>query len=307
MKLRTELPLERLKKPIDCRNKILLLGSCFTEHIGEWLKDSWMDVCCNPWGILFNPASIAQNLKICLNREKHRPELWQQGQNLYSFDHHGSISATDEVSLYEQIDQIDRSTRDFLSDADHVIITLGTAWVYERNGHIVANCHKAPATEFVRRRMSVEEIVSCWSPIIERGGHFIFTVSPIRHLGDGLHGNQISKATLLLAIDVLQSLFPGQVEYLPVYELLIDDLRDYRFYADDLVHPAPLAIQAVKELLSETSFTPRLKQYIKEAEGINRTLNHRPSDPEAQEYKEMIQKALNKKKLLLESYSQSTF
>lgn len=301
MKLRTELPHERLKRPIDSREKILLLGSCFTEHIGEWLKASWMDVLCNPWGVLFNPASIAQNLEQCLSDQPHRPELTRQGDHLCSFDHHSSITAHDQASLFEQIDKIDSEAREFFRDADHMIVTFGTAWVYERNGRIVANCHKAPASEFVRRRMSVEEIVERWKPIIEQGKDFLFTVSPIRHIGDGLHGNQISKATLLLAIDELQRLYPDKVQYLPVYELLIDDLRDYRFYADDLVHPAPLAIQAVKELLLDAAFTPRLQQYLHEADAINRTLSHRPSDPNTPEYKAMIQKAFAQKENLITS------
>jgi len=299
MKLRTELPHERLRKPIDRKEKILLLGSCFTEHIGEWLKTSWMEVCCNPWGVLFNPASIAQNLSQCLSEVPHRPELWHANGKVYSFDHHSCISASEEGMLFAQIEQIDLEARTFFQQADHVLVTFGTAWVYERNGRIVANCHKAPASEFVRRRMSVEEIVERWTPLIEQGRHFLFTVSPIRHVGDGLHGNQLSKATLLLAIDELQRRFPNKVEYLPVYELLIDDLRDYRFYADDLVHPASIAIEAVKELLSDCAFTPGLNQYLKEADCINRTLNHRPSDPNAPEHLALINRTLERKEALL--------
>lgn len=294
MKLRTELPHEPLLTPIDRKDKILLLGSCFTEHIGEWLKASWMDVNCNPWGVLFNPASIANNLQKCLSDAPRQTTFWQAGNKVYSFDHHGSIMAEDESTLSQQIAQIDRQARAFFQQADHLLVTFGTAWVYERQGCIVANCHKAPASEFIRRRMSVDEIVQLWSPLIERSRHTIFTVSPIRHVGDGLHGNQLSKATLLLAIDELQRLFPTKVEYLPVYELLIDDLRDYRFYAEDLVHPAPLAIEAVKELLFSVAFTRALQQYLTEADRLNRTLNHRPSDPNAPEYLKMIKNTLDK-------------
>lgn len=294
MKLRTELPHEKLKVTIDSRDKILLLGSCFTEHIGDWLKASWLDVCCNPWGILFNPASIAQNLKLCLSDTPLQPEFWHQGEKVYSFDHHGSIFADTESALLNQIETINRNAREFFLQADHLIVTFGTAWVYEHHGRIVANCHKAPASEFVRRRLSVDEIIEHWRPIIAQGKHFLFTVSPIRHIGDGLHGNQISKSTLLLAIDELQRLYPDQVEYLPIYELIIDDLRDYRFYADDLVHPAPIAIEAVKEFLSSVAFTRNLQQYLKEADQLNRTLNHRPSDPNAPEYLEMIKNTLDK-------------
>lgn len=304
MKLRTELPHTVLQTKIDSSDKLLLVGSCFTEHIGQWLTEVWLDAVCNPWGILFNPASIAQSLNRCMDKDStYMPALCMQGGQICSFDHHSSIHAESPEQLMEHIREIDKQAQQNLTGAQHLLVTWGTAWVYEREGRVVANCHKAPATEFVRRRMSVEEIVNMWCPIIEKmGKHIIFTVSPIRHLGDGLHGNQLSKATLLLAIDILQQRYPDLVEYLPVYELYMDDLRDYRFYADDLVHPAPLAIEAVKELLYNAAFTPRLQQYMKEAEPLARTLRHRPSNPNAPAHLELLQRTLKQKETLMKKY-----
>ena len=143
-----------------------------------------------------------------------------------------------------------------------------------------------------------------WSPIIEASPdkHFIFTVSPIRHVKDELHGNQLSKSILLLAIDALQDRFVEQVEYLPVYELLMDDLRDYRFYADDLVHPSTLAVEAVKELVTDCCFSSQMKQYMVEAMPIAKALQHRPNDPESNEYKQFLQNTLQLKDALLAKY-----
>lgn len=299
LRLRTELPHTRLKKQIEANDKFLLCGSCFTEHIGAWLQEARLDVTCNPWGILFNPASIAQSISRCLSDTPYDIDICQTGDLYYSFDHHGKIVGESAEALIQKVHEVEVEARKAVLEADHLIITFGTAWVYERNGKIVANCHKAPANEFTRRRLSVDEIIRMWTPIIA-DRHVIFTVSPIRHIGDGLHGNQISKATLLLAIETLQEQYPDQVEYLPAYELLMDDLRDYRFYADDLVHPSPLAIEAVKELVADAAFSPRLKQYMTDAAPLLKTLAHRPSDPTAPEYLALVQKTIQQLQKLKE-------
>lgn len=301
LRLRTELTHTRLKRQIEPNEQILLCGSCFTEHIGTWLKESGLNVVCNPWGVLFNPASIAQSLSRCLSAQPYQPEICHTGNLYHSFDHHGSIYGETPEALADKIQAIETAAQTAVRQADHLIITFGTAWVYERNGKIVANCHKAPANEFTRRRLSVEEIVCMWAPIVA-DRHVIFTVSPIRHIGDGLHGNQLSKATLLLAIDALQEQFPDQVEYIPAYELLMDDLRDYRFYADDLVHPSSLAIEAVKELVSNSAFSSHMKQYLTDASPLLKTLAHRPSDPQAPEYLALISKTSEKLQQLKSAY-----
>ncbi len=306
LKLRTEIERSPLRQLIGCREGVLLLGSCFTDHIGSWMEENWLRVMCNPWGVLFNPASIAMSLQRVLSDDGSTPcpELHELNGRYYSFAHHGRWSGADAEALQQQLADLDLQVKDFWQDVRHVIVTLGTSWVYEREGQVVANCHKFPASEFTRRRLSVDEIVALWSPVIEASAdrHFIFTVSPIRHVKDGLHGNQLSKGTLLLAIYALQERFPAQVDYLPVYELFIDDLRDYRFYADDLVHPSTMAVEAVKELVSDCCFTVQLKQYLQEAAPIVKALQHRPSDPESAEYKRFRQDTLQHKDALLAKY-----
>ncbi len=306
MKLRTEIERIPLPRPIDRGEGIMLLGSCFTDHIGQWLADAWLPVQSNPYGVLFNPASIANTLLRLSNQASYSPELHELNGRYYSFDHHGKWSGEDPEILKQQLIDLEAETRHFLSSARHLIITLGTSWIYEREGQIVANCHKFPASDFTRRRLTINEIVELWSQVIESLSlmqqitpHFIFTVSPIRHVKDTLHGNQLSKATLLLAIDELQRRYPDIVQYLPVYELFMDDLRDYRFYADDLVHPSSMAIEAVKELFTECAMTPSLRQYMHDAAPIVRALQHRPSDPDSPQYKAFLAETLKKKDQLL--------
>ena len=348
MKLRTEIERIPLPRPIDRGEGIMLLGSCFTDHIGQWLSDAWLPVSCNPYGVLFNPSSIAQALmRVGKFGKFERFEGFEKFEGFdlhplsgryYSFDHHGKWSGTDPEALQAQLQQLDLDVQAFLAQTKHFIITFGTSWVYEREGKVVANCHKFPASEFTRRRLSVDEIVEQWSRVIEALNAqfqvsrtkssfkfqpsdplkpdplkpetwnlkpetlpptFTFTVSPIRHVKDTLHGNQLSKSTLLIAIDELQRLYPDCVQYLPVYELLIDDLRDYRFYADDLVHPSSMAIEAVRELVMDTAMTPRLRQYMLDAAPIVRALQHRPSDPESPQYKAFLAETLRKKEQLI--------
>ncbi len=341
MKLRTEIERIPLPRLIDRGEGIMLLGSCFTDHIGSWLEESWLPVMCNPWGVLFNPASIANALLRVIGADAADQytngfKLHEQNGRYYSFDHHGRWSGTDPQALTAQLQTLEQEVKAFLPSLHHCIITFGTSWVYEYEGKVVANCHKFPASAFTRRRLSIGEIVDLWSQVIEsfatlstsshsslfepsakasssHQGHFIgsedltpnasftFTVSPIRHVKDTLHGNQLSKSTLLLAIDELQRLYPDRVQYLPVYELLMDDLRDYRFYAEDLVHPSPLAIQAVRELVTDCAMTPRLRKYMQEAEPIVRALNHRPSDPESPQYKQFLKETLKKKEQLVQN------
>ncbi len=317
MKLRTEIERIPLSRQIDRGEGIMLVGSCFTEHIGQWLQEAWLPVMCNPWGVLFNPASIAGSLWRVRNEEcgsvrseefgnaqgadSEWPELHELNGRYYSFDHHGKWSGADPVALRQQLVELEQEAAGFLASAKHVVVTFGTSWVYEREDRIVANCHKFPASDFVRRKLSVEEIVSMWSEVIEGVQcHFTFTVSPIRHVKDTLHGNQLSKATLLLAIDELQRRYPDRVQYLPVYELLMDDLRDYRFYADDLVHLSSMAVEAVKELFTECAMTPALRQYMKEAAPIVRGLQHRPTDPDSEQYKAFLADLMKKKERLVQ-------
>lgn len=253
MNWRTEIDIPKSPWQISPADRILLIGSCFTDSIGQKLLSHGMQAVCNPTGVLYNPMSIVQ----ALNGDM-RVELVEHDGLYHSMSHHSSFSGTDSELVLRRCLQSQAELHQAFAQADIVFVTFGTAYVYFRNGQVVANCHKLPEREFVRRRLSVQEIVAAWRPLIRTmpDKHWVFTVSPIRHRRDGLHQNQLSKAILLLAIEQLQQAFPEQVTYFPAYEIVLDELRDYRFYADDLVHPSNPAVDYIWQRLCDTFVTP---------------------------------------------------
>ena len=222
-----------------------MLGSCFSDEIGEQMLQRYLNVTCNPFGTLYNPLSIANAINMT-----EMPELVEHEGLWHSMAHHGSFSRANKDEAIEAVRGSIQTMRQALKKASVVIITFGTSWVYEMNGAIVGNCHKLPERCFTRRRLCAEEIVAAWKPILERypDKKWLFTVSPIRHIKDGLHENQLSKATLLQAVEQLG-------DYFPSYEIMLDELRDYRFYADDLVHPSSLAVNYIWERFVDTFCT----------------------------------------------------
>ena len=242
-------------------DKILLLGSCFADNIGAKFQEYYFQVTVNPFGTLYNPASIAQAMvsSCCGLGDEVRGmlgcnsslRLLLHNGLWHSMSHHGAFSHPDQKVVARRCQDSMSDLGTALQDASTIIVTFGTAWVYELDGLVVANCHKMPTSRFTRRCMSVDEIVSIWGPIVSSmpDKHWIFTVSPIRHLKDGLHANQLSKAILLQAIDQLTLLCSDalRVSYFPSYEIMMDELRDYRFYAEDMVHPSDVAVEYIWE------------------------------------------------------------
>lgn len=234
-----------------------MTGSCFSTEVGALMKENGYYVVLNPFGILFNPASIASSLeRLESGAEFTRDDVVRRVDDAsrgvfsyVSFHHHGSAGrATPEEFLRDANAALRQASSDF-READTVVLTLGTAWVFRHRekGFVVANCHKVPAREFDRVFLSEEEIVSLLSPVVGRhpDKRWIFTVSPVRHLADGAHANQLSKSTLLLAVDKLQRLYPDSTGYFPAYEIMLDDLRDRSWYAADGVHPGPEAVRII--------------------------------------------------------------
>lgn len=253
MKFFTEIEIPKSPWQLTPDSRILLIGSCFTDEIGAKMQQYGLHAESNLTGVLYNPLSIVQSLTGDM-----RVELVQHEGLYHSMSHHGSFSGADSEQVLRRCVQSLAQLHQALAQADVVFVTFGTAYVYYRNGAVVANCHKLPEAEFTRRRLTVEEIVAAWRPVIRsnRDKHWVFTVSPIRHKRDGMHQNQLSKAVLLMAVEQLQQDFPEQVTYFPAYEIVIDELRDYRFYADDLVHPAPVAVEYIWQRLCDTFVTP---------------------------------------------------
>ena len=265
MKLQTIVDIKPSEWQIGYEDRILMLGSCFADEMGEQMHRRGLHVTSNPFGTLYNPLSIAQAINLQISESSNLPMINHDGL-WHSMAHHGAFSRPNKEDAEQAVRGSIEAMQNALAEATVVIVTFGSAWVYEMEGQIVANCHKMPESYFSRRRLSVDEIVEAWRPIVDRypDKHWLFTVSPIRHIRDGLHENQLSKATLLMAVEQLTSLEgrSGGVSYFPSYEIVLDELRDYRFYADDLVHPSSLAVNYIWERFTEVFCTPQTRNQM---------------------------------------------
>ena len=240
------------------------------------MRAAGFDMLCNPFGTLYNPLSIVACLRRAVdNRLMEGEELVLHDGLWHSWLHHSRFSHVDREECLSRCNEAIRRTHDFLKRKPLLVVTFGTAWVFERGGNVVAYCHKVPQREFVRRRLTVEEIVEVWQPMVDvLGCEMLFTVSPIRHTADGAHGNQLSKATLLLAVDRLTETNRG-VYYFDSYELLMDEMRDYRFYARDMCHPSEVAVEIVWERLQETYMSAATREQVRSREKEFRQSQHR--------------------------------
>lgn len=250
LKLQTPVETGRSAVCISLNDKIFVLGSCFADNMGQKMADLGFDVCVNPFGTLYNPVSICNSVaRLTSGIPFSESECVQMGAGaglVCSFSHHTSFARRTEDEFLNVANASLKEASLRWKAASKVIITLGTAWIYEytRSGETVSNCLKIEAKEFTRRRLSVRETATLLMNMIARHPEkeFMFTVSPIRHFKDGAHGNQISKSTLLLALDEVLAKFPERCEYFPAYEIVLDELRDYRFYAADMIHPSDQAV-----------------------------------------------------------------
>lgn len=297
MNFRTPVEIPSGLPSMNHAQRLLLMGSCFAGNIGALLIENKFRVDLNPFGILYNPLSMSAALREALSGKVYaESDLFFYRECWHSPMHHGAFSAATPEETLQNINSRLASLRQELDELDWLMLTLGTAYVYERkdSGRVVANCHKQPERLFARRRLEVEEVVEDYALLLSDlwrrapGMKVLLTVSPIRHLRDGLHADRLSKSILLLASARLQEMFPNGVFYFPSYEIVLDELRDYRFYSDDMVHPSPLAIQYIWERFGEAFFTDDTRQLIGECEAIRRALAHKPFHPEAEEYKRFL-------------------
>ena len=292
MKLVTPVLIPQSPCSIGFDTPLLLMGSCFADEVGGKLMQAGFDTLCNPFGTLYNPLSVASCLRRALDNSPIADhELVFHDGLWHSWLHHSRFSHSDKEACLQHCNASVEQTHAMIQRAPWLWITFGTAWVFELSpqsgfrvdtpGGVVANCHKLPAATFCRRRLDVHEIVSQWQPLLLElhalGCHVVFTVSPIRHTADGAHGNQLSKSTLLLAVDQLVQ--TGAAAYFDSYEILMDELRDYRFYARDLCHPSDLAVDIVWERLQQTYMTDAVRQKVALNEKALRQSLHRPLHP----------------------------
>lgn len=284
MNFRTPVELPDYPFRIEPSHRGLALGSCFADRIGRWLRDGKLPLSVNPFGALYNPASLARALeRLADGRAFEAEELFEHEGLWHSALHHGDFSGPDRAETLAGINRALADGARALREADYLLATFGTAWIYERQGEPVANCHRLPAREFVRRRLSADEIVARLAPHIERWAEkqWLLTVSPVIHRGDGLVENQLGKATLIVAAHDLAARFPGRIHYFPAYEILAAELRDYRFYADDMCHPAPVAVDYIRDRFSSALLSSPAAELLAAAEELRRAMDHRPIHPES--------------------------
>lgn len=284
MVFRTVTEIKQNDRMVSHSDGIMLLGSCFAENIGRRLEDGMYDTDINPFGTLYNPSSIARTIRRVVAATPYDyTELFYSDGLWHSFDHHSRFSGSEQKTVLERINSRLQAAHEHLRRARLLIITFGTAFVFRLadNGAIVANCHKLPSSRFSRTRLTEQEIIEDWNTTLQMLAEFnpelqiVFTVSPVRHLADGLHGNQLSKATLLLATDKLVQV-NCQCRYFPSYEIVTDELRDYRFYAADMVHPSEVAADYVAERFCEAFTTEQARRKAEQCKKLVTMTRHRP-------------------------------
>ncbi len=321
MKFHYSFDIKKLPQPVTHKSKLFLIGSCFTENIGEKLKKHKFQVLENPNGILFNPVSVAEALTSYIeNTRCTEADLFLLNEGWHSWKHHSRFSALTPQDALEKINASTNQANQFLQQAEYVVITLGSAWIYTltekaekaKPGSVAANNHKAPADWFSRRLMTIEEVLKVLDNMIHRLFLFnpnlkiIFTISPVRHLREGVVENNRSKAVLIHAVHHLVDKF-DKLYYFPAYELVIDDLRDYRFYAEDLVHPNYFATQYVWEKLLDACMDEKTRALIEEIHSINLAFQHKPFNPGSEQHKRFLQSFWEKTKKLSEAHPYLNF
>ena len=308
MKLYTSVDITPSEKKIGYDDKILLLGSCFADNMGAKFGEHYFQTTVNPFGTLYNPASIRRSIDLSLSRNNKRYMLQHNGL-WHSMMHHGSFSHLDKDVLLARCEESQTLLCTALQEASTIIVTFGTSWVYKMDGMVVANCHKMPAERFNRYCMSASEIIESWLPLLDQipNKHWIFTVSPIRHIKDGLHANHLSKANLMQAIDVLianaRDLNPTSTySYFPAYEIMLDELRDYRFYAEDMVHPSQVAVDYIWQRFVDTYMTADTQGEMQTLHQLWLDRQHRFLHPESEEAMKFEQRIAQKMQDLQQQY-----
>ncbi len=298
MKFRTEVMPSKASVSISHKDKVLFIGSCFTENIGNKFKLSGFETDINPFGIMYNPLSICECLqRIAANEAFHAEELVKIGEYWKSYSHHGDFRSTDRLQCLQMINSRLSSSHEFLRQARFVILTLGTAWIYKlkADGRVLANCHKLDSKLIERSLCSTETALqSLYSALglcqkINPDLQFILTISPIRHWKEGYRDNTLSKSILHIVVE--DFCHKTSSIYFPSYEIMMDDLRDYRFYTADLLHPSELAVEYIWEKFRQTFFTKDSIRLCEDFNRLNAMLNHRPFNPESAEYRKHLEKA----------------
>jgi len=312
--LQTKIPLKKQEyNLIDYNSKVFLLGSCFAENIGEKFEYFKFQHYVNPFGILFHPIAIHNLVSNALHGKKYaEDDVFINNEQFHSFDAHSKLSQHTKSLLLHQLNAASQKTSHYLKQSTHVVITLGTAWVYRylKTNKIVANCHKIPQQQFQKQILSVDVIVAALQSIIEQVKkvnpkvNFIFTVSPVRHIKDGFIENTQSKSHLLAA---LHKMLDDQSHYFPSYEIMMDELRDYRFYNQDLLHPSPLAVDYIWDRFKTVWMADSAIAIMSEVDIIQKGLQHKPFNPNSTAHLKFVQQLVERQITLTNQFPNIKF
>ncbi|AUX19306.1 GSCFA domain-containing protein [Flavobacterium columnare] len=311
-----KIPINKTNQAINYQSDLLLLGSCFSENIGNKFSYFKFKTTVNPFGIIFNPISIETLIKRVVEKKYFtEDDIFYHNDLWHCFEIHSELSNPDKESFLKILNTLIESINIQIRTLTHCVVTLGTSWIYRANrtGEVVANCHKIPQKEFVKELLSVEDIqqsltnmislVKSLNPNIK----FIFTISPVRHIKDGFFENNVSKGNLFSALHKLLSLTKSEEAYFPSYEIMMDELRDYRFYEKDMLHPSILAVDYIWERFSEAYFNAETKSLMIEIEGIQKSLAHRPFNSNTESHQFFLEKLKIKTQILIQKLPHLSF
>jgi hypothetical protein len=315
MQFRTKISIPQTDFKIDYNAKIVSLGSCFAVNMADKFDYFKFENSCNPFGILFHPLAIEKLIDFAVSGKQFtEKDIFFHNERWHCFDAHSDLSNANKEELIANLNAIVIATKLQLEAASHIIITYGTSWVYRNivTNEIVANCHKVPQAAFSKEILSVETIKKSMENTLDLiqkinpNVNFIFTVSPVRHLKDGFVENQLSKAHLISALHSSNFQLPTS-SYFPSYEIMMDELRDYRFYAEDMIHPNSVAIDYIWKQFSETSISEEIHSIMKEVETIQKGLAHRPFNSNSESHQQFLSKLHDKMVKLQKQFPQIQF
>ena len=310
MQFRTQIPLSKTNNPIDYNSKVLSFGSCFAENMADKFDYFKFQNETNPFGIIFNPVSIEKIIERTVQQKEFtEKDVFFHNERWHSFEAHSDLSNSDRQELLETLNKAISETHKKLKTATHIIITYGTSWIYRNieSDQIVANCHKVPQKQFLKELLSVDiieksiqntiNLIQTFNPDI----NFIFTISPVRHIKDGFAENQLSKSHLFAALHQVLKTHNSKFithNYFPSYEIMMDELRDYRFYTEDMLHPNPVAIYYIWHKFSENYIAEDAILMMKEVDEIQKSLRHRSFNPESEQHQKFLAKLQQRINLL---------
>ncbi|TDE06217.1 GSCFA domain-containing protein [Flavobacterium hiemivividum] len=312
MQFRTQIPIKKTRSPIDYYSKIMSLGSCFAVNMSEKLDYFKFQNSCNPFGILFHPLAIEKLISYAVEKKIFtEADIFFHDERWHFYNAHSDLSNADPIELLAVLNGIIQSTQKQLTEVTHVIITYGTAWAYRNieSNEIVANCHKVPQKQFEKQLLSTDVIHNSIQKTIDLiqsinpEARIIFTVSPVRHIKDGFVENQWSKSSLIAAIQQILNPKSEILNYFPSYEIMMDELRDYRFYAEDMLHPNQVAIDYIWKRFKETNILETALATMEEVEIIQKSLSHKPFNPNSESHQKFEAKLRDKIAKLGSQYS----